>query len=57
MTSWHEFFTMGGYAAYVWPAYGISAVVLIANAILPGRQQRSLLKELSRRGMRADKPS
>ncbi|MHB8425722.1 MAG: heme exporter protein CcmD [Gammaproteobacteria bacterium] len=57
MTSWHEFFTMGGYAAYVWPAYGITAVVLIANAILPGRQQRSLLKELSRRGMRADKPS
>ena len=57
MTSWHEFFTMGGYATYVWPAYGITAVVLIANAILPGRQQRSLLKELSRRGMRADKPS
>lgn len=24
-----EFFNMGGYAAYIWPAYGISAVVLI----------------------------
>ncbi len=57
MTSWHEFFTMGGYAAYVWPAYGITAVVLIANATLPGRQQRSLLKELRRRDLRADKPS
>ncbi len=57
MTSWHEFFTMGGYATYVWPAYGITAVVLIANAILPGRQQRSLLKELRRCDLRADKPS
>ena len=25
----NEFFAMGGYAAYVWPAYGISAVALI----------------------------
>jgi heme exporter protein D len=24
-----EFFAMGGYAAYVWPAYGVAAVVLI----------------------------
>ncbi len=24
-----EFFNMGGYAAYIWPAYGISALVLI----------------------------
>ncbi|MBP2300355.1 heme exporter protein CcmD [Azospirillum picis] len=24
-----EFFHMGGYAAYVWPAYGIAAIVLL----------------------------
>lgn len=24
-----EFFNMGGYAAYIWPAYGISALVLV----------------------------
>ncbi len=24
-----EFFAMGGYAAYVWPAYGVAAAVLI----------------------------
>jgi heme exporter protein D len=24
-----EFFLMGGYAAYVWPAYGFAALVLI----------------------------
>ncbi|WP_448190366.1 heme exporter protein CcmD [Azospirillum sp. sgz301742] len=24
-----EFFAMGGYAAYVWPAYGMAALVLL----------------------------
>lgn len=24
-----EFFNMGGYAGYIWPAYGLSALVLI----------------------------
>jgi heme exporter protein D len=24
-----DFFAMGGYAAYVWPAYGITAAVLV----------------------------
>lgn len=24
-----EFFEMGGYAAYVWPSYGIAALVLV----------------------------
>ena len=24
-----EFFDMGGYAAYIWPAFGISALVLV----------------------------
>ena len=27
-----EFFLMGGYAAYVWPAYGITLLVLVMNA-------------------------
>lgn len=25
-----SFFDMGGYAAYVWPAYGVAALVLVA---------------------------
>ena len=25
---WSTFFAMGGYAEYVWPAYGIAVVVL-----------------------------
>jgi heme exporter protein D len=32
-----EFFAMGGYAAYVWPAYAISAAALIALAIASWR--------------------
>jgi heme exporter protein CcmD len=26
-----EFFAMGGYAGFVWSAYGLTALVLIAN--------------------------
>ncbi len=29
-----SFFEMGGYAAYVWPAFGVGAVVLIALLVL-----------------------
>lgn len=46
MSSLHEFLTMGGYAAYVWPAYAVAAVVLIANAVLPGWRLRRLLRRL-----------
>ena len=33
MTDWSTFFAMGGYAAYVWPAYAISVMSLLAIAI------------------------
>ena len=44
-----EFFSMGGYAAYVWPAYGIAAVILVTMLIvsLRGlRRHEALLKTL-----------
>ena len=53
MRSWHEFISMGGYAAYVWPAYAAALVVLVVNAVLPGRRQRQLLRELRQRAPRA----
>ena len=44
--SFLEFLDMGGYAGFVWPAYLITAAVLIANLLLPrirhGRQRASL---------------
>ena len=29
-----EFFAMGGYAGYVWPAYGVSILTLVAAIVL-----------------------
>ena len=44
--SFVEFLDMGGYAGFVWPAYLITAAVLITNLLLPrirhGRQRKSL---------------
>lgn len=48
MTSIDEFLHMGGYASYVWSAYGITAVVLIANVIAPLRGRRAILRRLAR---------
>jgi heme exporter protein D len=42
-----EFLNMGGYAFYVWSAYAVVAVVLIANLIYPLRRRRRLLREIS----------
>ena len=49
MKSLHEFLTMGGYAAYVWPAYAVAAVVMIANAVAPGRRLKRIKAEIRRR--------
>ena len=56
MSSWHEFLTMGGYGAYVWPSYGVVLAVMIVNAILPSKRQRALLKQL-RRSQSSEGPS
>jgi len=45
----HDFLNMGGYAAYVWPAYGLALFILIYNVIVPLRRERSLLSALARR--------
>ncbi|HEV2333079.1 MAG TPA: heme exporter protein CcmD [Gammaproteobacteria bacterium] len=56
MKSLHEFLTMGGYAAYVWPAYGVAAVVLLVNALLPGLRLKRRLAELKRLERRGEHP-
>ena len=38
-----EFFAMGGYAVYVWPAYGLTLIVLLANIIIPVVQRKQFL--------------
>ena len=44
-----EFFNMGGYAMFVWPSYGMAALVLWLNWYLPRNQHRKLLLQLQRR--------
>jgi heme exporter protein D len=50
MKSLHELLTMGGYAAYVWPAYGIAVIVVAINAIAPSLRLRKLKAEIKARG-------
>jgi len=44
-SSWSAFFQMGGYAAYVWPAYGIVMGVLIFHGFVASRQLKQLFKK------------
>jgi len=41
-------FNMGKYAAYVWSAYGLSLVVLIASFVGPLLQHRKQIRILKR---------
>ena len=42
-----EFFQMGGYAIYVWPAYAITAVALILTVVSPLRRRVQMIRELT----------
>ena len=44
-----EFFDMGGYAAYVWPAYAVTLIVVLANAFSARRRLQSAQQEARRR--------
>lgn len=33
MQALNDYLTMGGYAAFVWPAYGVAALILVGFAI------------------------
>ena len=47
--SFIEFLDMGGYAGFVWPAYLITATVLIANLLLPRIRHRRQRESLAAR--------
>lgn len=40
MNDWQTFFDMGGYAAYVWPAYGVSVTALLVLGLISWRQMK-----------------
>ncbi len=49
MSALQTFLAMGGYAAYVWPAYAVFFIVLIADTIAPRLRRRRVLGELRTR--------
>ena len=46
-----SFFEMGGYAAYVWPAFGAAAAIMIALLLLSIRAMRA--REAAQRALEA----
>ncbi|MCK5366741.1 MAG: heme exporter protein CcmD [Gammaproteobacteria bacterium] len=48
MDAVREFLHMGGYGFYVWSAYGVAFVVLVANVIVPMLRARELRTRLAR---------
>ena len=44
-----EFWSMGGYAAYVWGSYGFALAVFAWNLIVPRLQRRALRRQLEQR--------
>ena len=54
MNTVQEFLHMGGYAAYVWSAYALGAVVLIGSVLAPLLRERVILRRLANRSTRDD---
>ena len=44
-----DIFHMGGYGSYVWAAYAVFVVVLIADGLAPLWQRRNTLREIAAR--------
>ncbi|MFO1506187.1 MAG: heme exporter protein CcmD [Lysobacterales bacterium] len=44
-----EFFAMGGYASYVWPAYAVFFLVLAWDWIAPLVQRQRVLRDIRAR--------
>lgn len=47
MTDFGSFLAMGGYAAYVWPAYGAAVVILAAIWVDGIRRRRAVDRALA----------
>lgn len=47
--NWEQFFSMGGYAFFVWTSYGLMAVVLLINVMLPLRRKSEVFKIIARK--------
>ncbi len=52
MSEFAEFLAMGGYARYVWPAYAVALILMLANVILPHQCENRQLRQLRARRRR-----
>lgn len=43
-----EFFSMGGYGAFVWSSFGITLALIVGEIIAVRQQHRTILQRLSR---------
>jgi len=50
-----NFFAMGGYAAYVWPAYGMAALVMVGILVASIRGLRS--REATLKALEGSRPT
>ena len=47
--NWSKFFSMGGYAVYVWGSYGVTFVLLGAEVLMLAKRKRDLARRESPR--------
>ena len=47
MAEIHDFLAMGGYAGFVWPAYGIALIAIGGLAVQSVRSLRALRREVA----------
>ncbi len=43
-----EFFSMGGYGAYVWTSFGAAAIMMAAEILVLRSRRRAIIKRLRR---------
>lgn len=43
--SWSDFFTMGGYALYVWGSYGVTFALIAVEVVSLKRRRRVALRD------------
>ena len=44
-----DFLAMGKHGAFVWSAYGISLIIIVANVIAPIQRKRTLINDIKRK--------
>ena len=53
--NWNEFFQMGGYAFYVWTAWGLTTIVLFCLWLHPKLARAKIVREINRQIIRESK--